>query len=194
MATEYEKLSIESSNEMMDYDGDRGLGRYASAAIHLQRAGFARVRMGTIRFEQGLHAAVADWLSAAECFFLAAQPERMKGCLEQIREFAGRIPADRKDILGAIREREDQFLELQRRVTKDLPNPKRDDSWKQYKDAKPRQLGNLHERMKFVLEAMQKGERDKPGSIPRDLWDGMYDLETEVGKHTPFPLCCGADS
>jgi len=48
--------------------------------------------------------------------------------------------------------------------------------------SKPRQLGNLHERMRFALDAMiQHGE----ASIPLDLWNGVWDLATEVEGHAP---------
>jgi hypothetical protein len=56
---------------------------------------------------------------------------------------------------------------------------------KPYDSAVANQFGNLHERMKFVLEAMQRAEKATPDSIPHDLWHGVFDLETEVRGHVP---------
>lgn len=52
---------------------------------------------------------------------------------------------------------------------------------KQYDEAKPDQFGNLHERMKYVMELLKQHD---PNSIGNNLWHAIYDLETEV-KHTP---------
>ena len=50
-----------------------------------------------------------------------------------------------------------------------------------YQLAEPKQFGNLHQRMKLVILLMQK-EREL---MPHDLWNAIYDLETEVKYHEP---------
>lgn len=52
---------------------------------------------------------------------------------------------------------------------------------KDYLDAKPKQFGNLHERMKLVMELL-KDDRD---SISTELETALHDLETEVSYHKP---------
>jgi hypothetical protein len=51
-----------------------------------------------------------------------------------------------------------------------------------YRECKPKQLGNLHERMKLVVELMRES-----GLIPdgHQLSVAIYDLETEVSCYTP---------
>lgn len=51
----------------------------------------------------------------------------------------------------------------------------------QYDKTKPKQFGNLHERMRYAMELMQKHAND----VPSDLWHAMLDLETEVKMHEP---------
>ena len=47
-----------------------------------------------------------------------------------------------------------------------------------YDASKPQQLGNLHERMKYVMLMLTGDERN-------DLWQAIYDLEIEVAYHEP---------
>ena len=62
-----------------------------------------------------------------------------------------------------------------------------------YKNANPRQLGNLHERMKFVMKALEKArgfETNEPdhGKFDQmypDLVCGLFDLQNEVRYYTP---------
>ena len=51
-----------------------------------------------------------------------------------------------------------------------------------YRNAGPRQFGTLHERMKWLVEAVQgHGE----SVIPSDIWHAVHDLEAEVRHHVP---------
>jgi len=50
-----------------------------------------------------------------------------------------------------------------------------------YLAAKPKQFGNLHERMKYALELM----RSDYDAVPSRLWHALCDLETEVKFHVP---------
>lgn len=59
-----------------------------------------------------------------------------------------------------------------------IETPKRP---KPHSRAVPKQFGNLHERMKFVMAAMRRAV----DLIPTDLWHAVHDLETEVSLHTP---------
>ena len=61
-------------------------------------------------------------------------------------------------------------------VTKDTI--KAADNVRQYEDAKPKQFGNLHERMQYVMKLM----REQRADVPHDVWHAVFDLETEL-KH-----------
>jgi hypothetical protein len=45
-----------------------------------------------------------------------------------------------------------------------------------YDEAKPKQFGNLHERMKFLIEVASARQPE----VPTDAWHAIFDLETEV--------------
>lgn len=116
---EYRKLEIDSSNDLIEHDAGRGLGRYASAALHARNAGQARLRMGEITFPEGEYEnAAEDWLSAAACFYLVPDPLRMRACLERVQQLAAedRIAEGRRDIHEAISERESQLQTLEERL------------------------------------------------------------------------------
>jgi len=52
-----------------------------------------------------------------------------------------------------------------------------------YRKCNPKQLGNLHERMQYVMEMLR---RDRSQAIiSNDLWHAIHDLETEVSFYTP---------
>lgn len=51
-----------------------------------------------------------------------------------------------------------------------------------YEAATPNDLGNLHERMKAVLERAHEIHLEK---IDHVLWHRIYDLQTEVSMHEP---------
>jgi hypothetical protein len=63
---------------------------------------------------------------------------------------------------------------------------------KAYENAKPKQFGTLHERMKFVIKALEEARGWKT-SEPDPEFDhfnpnlvyGIFDLETEVKYHAP---------
>jgi hypothetical protein len=50
-----------------------------------------------------------------------------------------------------------------------------------YRDAQPKQFGNLHERMKYLIELAKKYGHDTPA----DLHHAIFDLRTEVEGHMP---------
>lgn len=52
---------------------------------------------------------------------------------------------------------------------------------RKYRATKPKQFGNLHERMKFLMEKIE----GKHSQIPNEIWQAIFDLETEVEYHTP---------
>lgn len=52
---------------------------------------------------------------------------------------------------------------------------------RQYNEAKPKQFGNMHERMKFLLQEMHANGH---ASIPNSVGVAIWDLLTEV-KNTP---------
>ena len=107
----YKQLALDSSNDMIRYDSLWVQGDYSEAAWHVRRAGFARQQMGQIQFETGEFAdAAEDWLSAAECFYLATELKKMQDCIERVQRLRnnGQIPAPRSDILETLAEREDQ--------------------------------------------------------------------------------------
>lgn len=57
-----------------------------------------------------------------------------------------------------------------------------------YATAKPKQFGNLHERMQYVMKLLRE-KRTSP--IIDDLffgdalWNALFDLQTEVSYHEP---------
>ena len=130
---EYKKLALDSSNDMMDHDGDRSLGRYAKAARHILQAGLARDRMGQMMFDSGdFIQAAADWLSAAACFLLAADPRRMRDAFERAQTLVheGKVPPERRDIHAALKEREEQLAALDQKLSPadDREHPRQPDA------------------------------------------------------------------
>jgi hypothetical protein len=52
-----------------------------------------------------------------------------------------------------------------------------------YERTEPKQFGNLHERMKFLMVCVEKhGE----AVIPHDVRHAIWDLQTEVMHHKPI--------
>ncbi len=67
-----------------------------------------------------------------------------------------------------------------------------------YEKAEPKQFGNLHERMKFVIKALEEARGWKTSEPDQefdefyhDLVFGIFDLETEVKYFTPQNLHMG---
>jgi hypothetical protein len=61
-----------------------------------------------------------------------------------------------------------------------------------YASVKPKQLGNLHERMKFVMKALEEARGWKTSEpdpefdeMYHDLVHGLFDLENEVKFYRP---------
>jgi hypothetical protein len=112
----YRQLALDSSNDMIEHDADRTLGRYPKAAWHILRAGNARVHMGQIMFAAGEFVLAAeDWLSAAACFYLATDLGRMRVAFELAEKLDqdGKIPSERRDLHAALKQREEQIKTLE---------------------------------------------------------------------------------
>jgi len=54
-----------------------------------------------------------------------------------------------------------------------------------YDSTRPKQLGNLHERMKYTIELTQRLD---PNMIPNELRHAVYDLQTLVKRSEPIEL------
>lgn len=118
---EYRRLALDSSNEMMEYDGDMGLGRYEKAAGHIREAGRGRDRMARLGFDAGDYEwAAAGWLSAADCYCKGADLDRMRACLGRAidLERAGKIPAEMEYLSVALRRRKRELAKLERRLAR----------------------------------------------------------------------------
>jgi hypothetical protein len=51
-----------------------------------------------------------------------------------------------------------------------------------YSRTEPKQFGNLHERMQFLMKcATAHGQQN----IPNDMWHAIFDLQTEVKYYEP---------
>jgi len=68
-----------------------------------------------------------------------------------------------------------------------------------YEAAKPRQTGNVHERMKYVVETLRKIREAQNGGFGgafdskyMDLAMGIFDLETEVKYFRPVKPSYGS--
>lgn len=48
-----------------------------------------------------------------------------------------------------------------------------------YGEVKPKQFGDMHERMKYLIQEAQREE----DQIPVGLWHAIWDLQTEVQNH-----------
>lgn len=51
-----------------------------------------------------------------------------------------------------------------------------------YRLCAPKQFGNLHQRMKLVMGYLSVSDRKLIGN---DLWQALFDLETEVSYYEP---------
>jgi hypothetical protein len=117
--TEYRKLELDSSNDIIRHDARRSDRKYAEAAWHALQAGLGRQRMGQMMFDAGdFTQAAADWLSAAACFDLATDPQRMQELLARVQRLnqEGKIPPERRDIHAALKEREAELKELEQKL------------------------------------------------------------------------------
>lgn len=151
---EYRQLATDTSNEMIEHDADRGLGRYVEAALHIREAGLGRVRMGQLAYDAGDYPrAAADWLSAAACFYLVPDLMYMRQRVEQVRQLdrEGKIPADRRDIHAALKEREEQLGELDSRLKR---------FWQDY----GQMVGPMRTASQDSLSFLLRQVRELPGS------------------------------
>jgi tetratricopeptide (TPR) repeat protein len=125
LGEDYRKLEIESSNLLMEWDGQKVLGRDVEAAYAAFRAGLLRARMGQMRLDDGdWTGAAEDCLSAIDCFVQAGVMERAISLFERLgQESAGRggLPPGRDDLASALAERETSIRQLcdqvERRLT-----------------------------------------------------------------------------
>jgi tetratricopeptide (TPR) repeat protein len=167
---DYRELESASSNLLMEWDGRWCLGRYEEATYAVWRAGRLRLRMGRLSFDAGnFTAAAEDWLSAAACFLEADAEERANEALQLVRELAaqGRLPAERTDLLAALREREEGLLQLRQEV----------------QDFHARLLKHLlpsnprdEDRLNFLVQQV----REMPGYAP--LHYQIYKLALKLGQ------------
>jgi hypothetical protein len=120
MSPEYRQLELDSSNDIIRHDARRSDRKYEEAAIHARQAGTARARMGQMMFDEGQFVyAAEDWLSAAACFYLATHIGLLAASIERVRKLdhSGHIPAERRDLHAAQKEREEQQKALNRKLT-----------------------------------------------------------------------------
>jgi hypothetical protein len=54
--------------------------------------------------------------------------------------------------------------------------------YRRYESAVPDLLGDLHQRMKYVMALLHK---QGPEAVGNDLWHAIWDLETEVRFYEP---------
>jgi tetratricopeptide (TPR) repeat protein len=150
---EYKKLGLDSSNDMIRYDSLWVLGEYAEAALHIRQAGAARARMGKMMVDEGEFVyACQDWLSAAACFGMVPDLERMKECFERARKLdqEGKIPPERRDIHAALKEREEEIGKLNEKM-------------KQFGEAYDRVVGSKHTTGQAALDFLLQQVRELPG-------------------------------
>lgn len=119
VSPEYRQLGYDTSNDMIRHDARRGDRKYAEAALHIRNAGLGRLQMGEMMFDAGeIVYAAEDWLSAAACFYLVPDLERMRDAFDRVRKLdqEGKIPLNRRDIHEAIKERAEQIKTLERKL------------------------------------------------------------------------------
>jgi hypothetical protein len=51
-----------------------------------------------------------------------------------------------------------------------------------YRDAEPQRFGTLHERMKWLINAIRGHGKN---AIPLDVWNAIFVLEAEIKHHVP---------
>jgi tetratricopeptide (TPR) repeat protein len=152
--SDYRKLELDSSNDIIRHDARRGDRKYAEAALHIRNAGFGRLRMGEMMSDTGQVAyAAEDWLSAAACFYLVPDLERLREATDRVRKLdhEGKIPPERRDIHAALKEREEQARELDGRMKQ---------FWLDYR----RMVGSTRTVMPEALDFLLRKVRELPGS------------------------------
>jgi hypothetical protein len=190
---EYRQLEQESSNQLMEHDSRRVLGRYEEAAYRALQAGQDRARMGQLCCEAGEYAEAAeDWLSATACFLLATAPKQAVGALGLLRrlEAEGKVPAERPDLRNALREREQQLNDLNRQVEQFLHG------FEQPGKADERTLGSLLRQVRDLpgLPALhyaiyrQASELGQQALADKHrVWAGTFDSESVNGVAVRVP-------
>src|SRR5262245_53091743 len=117
--SEYRQLELDSSNLLMDWDADWGLGRFEQSTYAVLQAGEMRRRMGQMSFEAGEFCfAAQDWLSSVECFVAATALDQAEVSLGFARRLVegGHIPPERKDLSAAMDERTAEIERLHQQI------------------------------------------------------------------------------
>ncbi len=115
---DYRKLTLDSSNDLLEHDSRRVLGRFAEAACHALQAAEDRKNMGQFCYEPGRHTDAAEaWLSAANCFLLATARERATEIVKSVHklEAEGKLPVERNDLYAALAECDERLDRLSQR-------------------------------------------------------------------------------
>jgi hypothetical protein len=105
---EYRRLSLDSSNAMMHYDGEWAQGNFEEAGRSMWQAGQQRLQMAALsQRAKDTSRALCDYLSAASCFIRTGNLKWADRALEGVAQ-EGPAPAGRPDIPAAheIRKKE----------------------------------------------------------------------------------------
>jgi hypothetical protein len=186
--TEYQRLALESSNLLMEWDGQWVLGRYEQAALAALQAGRLRAQMGAILRDAGdWEGAAEDFLSAADCFVKASHREEGQNALDQARRMIAQEAAEaaRPDLRQIARERDEALERLRQREQEVL------DSFlaRGYRPEVPDE-----DALRYLLPAV----RDLPGLAPLHwfifLQASKLGREQLAGKHLAWAAAFDPDN
>jgi hypothetical protein len=166
---DYRQLAIDSSNFMLDGDGQWVLGRYEEAAYAFGQAGHMRRCMGQITCAaENFALAAEDWLSATACFVQATDRDQAEASLGLVQwlEEQKRIPANRPDLLAALHQRAEEVQQLKRKV---------DDFTRMLMPGSFSHAGNDN-RLNFLVQQV----RELPGYAP--LHYEIYKVALDLGR------------
>ena len=124
----YRVLATDSSNLMLKHDGEVGQGNDVEAAYAIWQAGGMRSKMADLSLADGDYGrAIADNLSSSACYIVAADAERAALSLRKAQELEkqGKVPPERSDLPGVIREREAELRQLEERQERFLESVQR---------------------------------------------------------------------
>jgi tetratricopeptide (TPR) repeat protein len=161
---DYRRLALASSNLLIQWDARRDWGEPIEAALAMLQAGRQRYDMGVLgHADRDDATAATDWLCAANCFVQASALDDAEEALSRVQELeaAGRIPAERRDIFQALREREQELPDARRRLA-DL------DAWKQRSWAS--EPPSVERKLQLLLDKV----RDYPGLTRLHEWIRDY--------------------
>lgn len=116
---DYRQLGLDSSNLMMEWSGQRAQGRYEIAAQAMLEAGAIRqaMAMQAVANEQ-FDRAAENWLTTAGCFLESSLPDQAEPSILAVQDLEkrGRISEGRLDLLHALRNRENELVELRDKI------------------------------------------------------------------------------